>query len=313
MEMVAILKHPTYVAHFFNGLKTGAEDLADVADRIIEAIGFARTHPWPPEPMGGDSFHTDLDWNSTDRAGVDLIKALAMKHITLGEVTTQRAWAIVVDAARDRGETSSLLGDDTDALTSAINRPCTKALDTIVALIGYEHKRSGVAPTEALAVLTESLGIEGRDGAEHRAILAPRVPFLKLVLPEWFEENFELLLGSEAPPGLAQKTIDLWLTWGRVNEWMLAQFRDRILDSIRRGSKRALEGFLQGMFWDLSKYDVASCVRDLARLGLEHISASGEAVARMVQSQDTPPELVRRGIAFWEEVLRVSPGREALR
>ena len=313
VEMVARLRHPTYVAYLFAGLTTGAEDLAEVGDRIIEAIDFARTHPWPAEPLGSDTFDADLDWNSTDSAGVDLIKALAAKHIPFGESADRRAWAIVIDAALDRGASSSILGDDTDALNSAINRPCTRALDTIVALIEYERRRSGVVPAEALAVLTESLEIEGRDGAEHRAILAPRIPFLRLALPEWFEENFELLLGSKAPPGLTQETIDLWLRWGRANEWMLTQFRGHILDSIRRGSVRALEGFLQGMFWDIPEYDAASCVRDLASLGSEHVSACGEAAARMVQAKDAEPQVVQRGIALWEEVLRTSRGREGLR
>ena len=313
VEMVATLRHPTYVAHFFTGLAAGAESLADIGDRIIEAIDFARTHPWAAEPLGGDTFDYDHDWKPADESGVDLIKALAQRHIPLEAAATQRAWAIVIAAARDRGAPSSILGSDTEPLTSAINRPCTRALDTIVALIEYEYKRSRVVLAEALAVLTESLRLEGRDGSEHRAILGPRIPFLRHVLPQWFEANFDLLLGSKAPPGLAQETIDLRLRWGRADEWMLERFRSYILDAVRRESERALEGFLLGMFWDIPGYDAASCVRDLASLGPEHVSASGETAARMVRYDDTPLEIIQRGIALWEEALRKTPQPKALK
>ena len=313
VKMVARLRHPTYIAHFFAGLTEDAESLADVSDRVIEAIGFARTHPWPAEPLGDDSFDADLDWNQTDRAGVDIIKSLAVKHIPLGENATDRAWAIVIEAACDRGEPSGLLDDDRDPLHSAINRPCTRALDTIVALIEYERRRGGVAPPEALTVLSESLELEGKEGAENRAILAPRIPFLKSALPQWFDENFDLMFGSSAPPDLAQKTIDLWLRWGRANEWMLNQFRPQILDAVRRESERAMGGFLLGMYWDIPGYDAVSCIRDLANLGPKYVSASGESVARMAPTEDAELEKLRRGITFWEEVLRVSPEKEALR
>ena len=312
VEMVARLKHPTYIAHFFRGLVVGIEELRDTASLIIEAIVFVRTHPWPVEPLGHDYFDADTDWSKTDRAGIDLINALARQHLPLDAIATKQAWAIVIEVARDR-ETRSSLSREDDPLTSAINRSCTRAVETILHLIDYENKRCGVVPDEALTILTECLGLEGRDGEEHRAILASRIPFLQAVCPQWFEENLDLLLGSKAPPGLAQTTIDLWLRWGRANEWMLEHFRCHILDAVRRKSERAIQGFLLGLFWDIPGYDPASCVRDLASLGSEYISASGKTAARMIRSEDTDPEHVRRGIALWEQALRMKAGQKALR
>ena len=312
VEMVARLKHPTYIAHFFSGLVVGIEELRDSASPIIEAIVFARMHPWPVEPMGRNSFDADTDWSETDRAGIDLIKALARRHLPMEAIATKQAWAIVIEAARDRGSLSSS-NEESDPLTSAINRPCTRAVDAILSLIEYEYKRSGVVPQDALALLTECLGLEGRDGEDHRAILAPRIPFLQAVCSQWFEENLDLLLGSKAPPGLAQMTIDLWLQWGRASKWMLRHFRRLILDAVRRKSERAMQGFLLGVFWDIPGYDPASCVRDLANLGPEYISECGEAAARMTRPEDTNPEHVRRGISLWEQTLRMTTGVEALR
>ena len=311
VEMVARLKHPTYIAHFFRGLVVGIAELRDTASLIIEAIVFVRTHPWPVEPLGRDYFDADTDWSETDRAGIDLINALAKQHLPLEEIATKQAWALVIQAARDRDMLSSIREED-DPLTSAINRPCTRAVDAILSLIEYEYKRSGVVPQDALALLTECLGFEGRDGEEHRAILAHRIPFLQVVCPQWFEENLDLLLGSKAPPGLAQMTIDLWLRWGRASEWMLKQFRCHILDAVRRKSEHALQGFLLGVFWDIPGYDAASCVRDLANLGPKYISACGETAARMIEPEDTNPEHMRRGIALWEHALRVTTIKEAL-
>ena len=312
VEMVARLKHPTYIAHFFRGLVVGIEELRDTASLIIEAIVFVRTHPWPVEPLGHDYFDADTDWSETDRAGIDLINALARQHLPLDAIATKQAWAIVIEVARDR-ETRSSLSREDDPLTSAINRPCTRAVDAILSLIEYEYKRSGVVPQDALALLTECLGLEGRDGEEHRAILATRIPFLQAVCPQWFEGNLDLLLGSKAPPGLAQVTIDLWLEWGRASEWMLRYFHCLILDAVRRKSERAMQGFLLGVFWNIPGYDPASCVRDLANLGPEYILACGEAAARMIRPEDTNPEHVRRGIALWEQALRMTTGKEALR
>ncbi len=312
VEMVARLKHPTYIAHFFRGLVVGIEELRDTASLIIEAIVFVRTHPWPVEPLGHDYFDADTDWSETDRAGIDLINALARQHLPLDAIATKQAWAIVIEEARDR-ETPSSFSEESDPLTSAINRPCTRAVDAILSLIEYEYKRSGVVPQDALALLTECLGLEGRDGEDHRAILAPRIPFLQAVCSQWFEENLDLLLGSKAPPGLAQMTIDLWLQWGRASKWMLRHFRRLILDAVRRKSERAMQGFLLGVFWDIPGYDPASCVRDLANLGPEYISECGEAAARMTRPEDTNPEHVRRGISLWEQTLRMTTGVEALR
>ena len=122
------------------------------------------------------------------------------------------------------------------------------------------------------------------------------------------------MLRSKAPPGLAQMTIDLWLRWGRANEWMLKHFRCHILDAVRRRSEHAMQGLLLGVFWDIPGYDPASCVRDLANLGTQiHISSAVKTAARMIRSEDTNPEHVRRGISLWKQALRMTTGKEALR
>jgi len=309
--MVARLRHPTYIAHFFAGLGTDATGLSEFGNQIIQAIGLARTHPWPPLTMQGDDFDYDHDWQSADKCGIDLIGSLVQNNVPLDDAATKRAWSMVTDAIRDRSAQSGILGDNTDFLTSAINRPCTKALENLLKMVEYEHKRNAPVPADALVVLTEILNLEGRDGAEHRAILAHRIPFLRAVLDEWLQDNLDLLLGEEAPQGLAQETINLWLRWGRADRWVLEKFRSQVLEAVRVGTQRAMEEFLLGMYWEIPGYDPASILRDLLAIGAGHVSDCGDAAARMVASEDTPSEAIERGIDLWQKALQtVSSGEE---
>ena len=311
VEIVARLRHPTYIAHFFAGLGTDATSLSEFGNQLMQAIGLARTHPWPPITMEGDDFDYDHDWQSADKCGIDLIGSLAQNYVPLDDAATNRAWSMVIDAIRDKSAQSGLLGDDTDFLSSAINRPCTKALETLLKLVEYEHKRNAPVPEEALVVLTEILQLEGKDGAEHRAILAHKIPFLRAVLEEWLQDNLELLLGAKAPQGLAQETINLWLRWGRADRWMLEGFRGQILEAVRLGSERALEGFLLGMYWEIPDYEPTFILRDLVDLGKGHVSDCGDVAARLIAAEDTPSEIIECGIALWEEALQtVSNGEE---
>ena len=81
-------------------------------------------------------------------------------------------------------------------------------------LVATEFRRDGTVRDEALDLLDEALGLGGRDGAEHRAIIAPRLPFLRHVAPEWVESREPRLLGDEDPESLSQKTVERALKWG---------------------------------------------------------------------------------------------------
>ena len=212
----------------------------------------------------------------------------------------------------DRSQPSGVGGEDSDLLTSAINRPCTEALDAVISLIEYEHRRSGRVPDEALDLLSESLKLGGRDGGEHRAILAPRIPFLRQVLPEWFEQNLGLFLGDGAPDDLAQESVNLWLRWNRADRWLLEQYQARVIETVRRNGKGALEGFLLGMFWKVPGYAISTIVRKLSDLGTQYVSDAGETTARMLSHDDTSSEIIELGASFWEEVIRIETEPEAL-
>jgi hypothetical protein len=107
-------------------------------------------------------------------------------------------------------------------------------------LVATEFRRDGTVRNEALDLLDEALNLEGWDGAEHRAIIAPRLPFLRHVEPEWVESRESRLLEDDAPGDLGQKTVELALKWGRPNRWLLERHRGAVLRAVRAGSKQAL-------------------------------------------------------------------------
>ena len=272
---------------------------------------FARTHPWEPVRLGGDDFDYDPTWAPADQAGVRLIGRLAERDVDFGD-RYDGAWRVVLAAARDRSSGSGVSPRD-DPLETAINRACTKALEAMFHLVATEFRRSARVRAEALDLLDEALGLEGWDGAEHRAIIAPRLPFLLHVAPEWVESREAKLLGDEAPGNLGQQTVELALRWGRPNRWLLERHRRAVRRGVRAGAKGALDQVLVAMLWEVPGYSIVETIRALIPMGASVVSNAGERLARLLM-RDTGQEHVARGALFWERVLadRSLPG-EAFR
>src|SRR5215218_4724131 len=109
---------------------------------------------------------------------------------------------------------------------------------------------------EFLGLLDEALGLNGWDGAEHRAIITPRLGFLLHVAPEWVESREAKLFGNEAPDGLGQTTVELALKWGRPNRWLLERHRRAVRRAVRRKSKNALDHALVAMLREVPGYSM---------------------------------------------------------
>jgi hypothetical protein len=217
---MALLRHATYVNHYFEGLAKTSENLSGLGPQLVEAVVFARTHPWEPVQLGGDDFDYDPTWPPADQAGVSLIGRLAERDVDLGD-RYDDAWRIVLTAARDRSSRSGVSSRE-DPLETAINRACTRALEAMFHLVAAEARRGGAVRTEALDLLDEALGLDGWDGAEHRAIIAPRLPFLRHVAPQWVESREARLFGDQAPKDLGQRTVELALKWADLTDGCLS-------------------------------------------------------------------------------------------
>jgi len=304
LRTLALLRHATYVNHFFGGLAKTSGDLSGLGPGLVEAVVFASTHPWRPERLGSDDFDYDPTWAPTDQAGVELIGRLAERDVDLGD-RYEDAWRVVVGAVRDRSGQSGISPRE-DPLETAINRPCTKALQAMFHLVATEFRRNGTVREEGLELLDEALELDGWSGAEHRAIIAPRLAFLLHVAPEWVESREARLFGGEAPNALGEKTVELALKWGRPNRWLLERHRRAIFKAARAGSTNALDHTLVAMLWAVPGYSTEAMIRKLAPTGASIVSDAGEQLGYLLKDADQ--EHINRGVLFWEQTL----GNQAL-
>lgn len=189
-----------------------------------------------------------------------------------------------------------------DPLETAINRACTKALESAFHLMSADFKKHGEIRAEAFELLEESLRLEGWDGAEHRAIIAPRLAFLLHVAHAWVESREELLFGTEAPDDLGQKTVELALKWGRPNSWLLERHRRPKRKAARSKVEHALDHAMIAMLWELPGYRVDDTVDWLVSQDAEVLSDAGERIARLLMREPEPAHL-DLGRRFWQKAI----------
>lgn len=303
-EVVATLREPIHINHYFCALVNTQHPLSEAAGRIMEAVSFCRTHPWEPIPLGRDDWDYEPDWRGVDQASVALIRKLADGDSGFAG-HDQQAWDIVVSAIRDRSDDSAILAPRDDPLRTAINRPCTKALEAMVSLMAYDYRRDETIRQEALDIIDESLRLEGWSGAEHRAILATRLGFLLHIAPEWVKARADLLFGDDAPEGLGQATIDVICRYGRPGRWTYEVARRQILDASGREVDNALAVLMVGMLWEVPGYEPDELVLRLSEMGDRHVSAAGEDLARLLRTDDVEASHVQQGVTFWREALEL--------
>jgi len=303
VEVAAALVHPTYIAHYLRGL---AESPADV-DRhgVMDVLELVAAHPWEVVPLGrDDGFDYDPDWSQAERSGVAFIKAAAEAELSLGD-RTDRAWELVLRACRDEAPSGIVSSRETDlahwALERAMNRPATQALEALLALMGQEFRECGAVRQGALTELDRVLALEGADGAEHRAVLAPRISFLRYVAESWTSERMSLLYGEEAPHDLGEITLLLTLRWSRPTRWFLERFASRITRAGAAGGDQALEHVVVGMLWGVPGYEPETLVPVLA--AADRLSAAGEDLGRLLQHGHPEQELLELARLFWEQSL----------
>jgi hypothetical protein len=296
------LKQPTYIHHYLRGVSDAIKSgLFPPTEAILDVVALVRAQPWDADPIGRGDFDYDQDWGGAERAAVDVVKALADKDVGFSG-RDEEVWAFLEAKARDRGESSGIVSGARDALDSAINRPCTEALEAIFSLMAHEFRSGGQMRAAALTLLEDALNLENLDGAEHRAIIATRLGFLRHVAPKWVGLQAEHLFGSDAPTGLAQLTVDLAIKWSRPNSWLLENYRPLVRDAVSRDVDNALDHVLVAMLWDVPGYSVHDNVSFL-RQSDPHLSRAGEMLGRLLRHDDVTDAYVARGVEFWDAAI----------
>jgi hypothetical protein len=271
------LHEPTYIAHYLRGLAASDSLVGVPVAQLVELIKLCATHPWDPHPMGDPTFDYDANWEGVETAAVELIGELARQDIGF-EGQDDEVWGFLSAQARDRNHVGYDL--DGDPMTQAINRPCTRALQAVFALMGHDFRDHGAVRPQSLDLLTEALTLTGADGLQHRAIVAPRLAFLRHVASDWVDARRGQLLGADAADNLGQATVDLALHWGRPNPWLLEHFGEQVHDAVRRSVMHALDHLLLAVLWRTPW---------LRRRGRSHLPALGWEDLRGGRRTRAPP------------------------
>jgi hypothetical protein len=165
--------------------------------------------------------------------------------------------------------------------------PCTRALQAIFDVMGHEYRTRSAVPPAALDFIAETLLLSGRDGAQHRAIIAPRLAFLRHVAPGWVDDHCNLLFEADAPDDLGQMTVDFALSWGRPNSWLLEHLAEKVRDAVRRGVNNSLDHLLVAMLWQIPGYGLDEMTKFRAHVVLSRTEISAYQ-ADSTNSHDHP-------------------------
>ena len=204
LAIATTLHHPLYIGSYLRAAAALAPKHELPIRNLLHVVELIRAQPWPITPIAeGDPDSTD-DWTHAEAAAIRLIETAARSNNTF-EGCADEVWQLLeaeITNCPPRPEPAS--NSQWDAYTSAINRTCTQALDAALWLLRNQYLDSGEKASTALRVLDSSLRLEGDDGAEHRAVIAPWIAFLRHAMSDWTEANRSLMFGPEAPEGLAQ-------------------------------------------------------------------------------------------------------------
>lgn len=294
------LQHPTYINHYLQALAGLATEHDLPVENVLDLVQLVRTHSRPEIQLGHSDFDYDLDWRGAEHSTVDLLKALADANADFGD-QVDYVWFVLVVEVFQRSEPGISSDHGLDPLNRAINRPCTRALQAVLSFMSNEFKRSESVRPEAVGLIESSLRLDGLDGAEHRAILATQLGFLRHILPEWMETNTELLFGKEAPSELAQLMVDQAIKWGPPLVWLLENHRKMVRNSVVRKVDQALERYLTAMLWECSGYGIPEVASFLQSQDL--VSDAGEALGRLLRHDNAELRHVELAVELWQKIL----------
>ena len=294
------LRHPTYIHSYLVAIRATLSENGAPVDKLIRLIALLRTHPWTPESLGRSDFGYDRNWTNVDRTTIDIIESLAKKDIGFAGLSNQ-VWAILESAVRARSESTerTSVPDRRDPIDIAINLPRTKALWAVVEFMAYEFRSTNHVRPEAFRLLTETLRLGGDDGLYHRTILAANLGLLRNIAPEWTARTKDLLLGSDAPNGLGQKTLEQALKLDRPNKWLLEQYRCGVMDAVRRRVVKAFDHYLCAVLWDWNGYSLDDAAKFLGSQA-ELLLVASKRLGYLLDDTGANQFHIERALRFWK-------------
>lgn len=310
--LVAKLHHPAYVSAYLQGIEESVTDRDLPVEQLVDVVSLVQTAPWDAAPLTSNRRDLQSDWQPTQRAGLDLIAAMATAGVQFGDRADQ-AWTLLYSAATDVSAESSAPMDD--PLTKAINRDCTCAFDAAVRFVAAELRADKPVRAEFVELMVFALTLQDDDGEQFRAILARRLGWLRQALPDWTDSNIELLFGAGVPAELAQLTVDLAIQWGLPHRWLFETAPEMVRSAVLRDVDEAMDHFLIAMLGDWPGYQLD----DVVRFVLQHLgdwtdlaSRAGASISRILTYDGIGQQHIDVAARLWEELLD-SPAASSLR
>ena len=300
IEVVKALHQPRYITAYLAALTIAIKENKSMpvsAGKFVETIELMKTEPWKAIQLG-DEYNYNTDWRGTVRAGVNLLRVFAEKCIGY-EGRNDGVWTIFSEEARQHDKPMPAFGDG--LMADAANRPRTSALQAVLSFMKHEYRAAKKVRPEALALLDEALRLDGDNGLQHRAILAPNVGLLHSIAPEWMEERRELLFGSEAPDDMGQRTLELALEWGTENRWVSERFGGQLRKSVKKGAPRAMMNLVSAMLAGVPGYSATAVLSFLDNVK-NGISNAASELGQLLR--DNPAIGLSTAVAFWQEAIK---------
>lgn len=306
-------RHPEYVAAYFRGLAGTEEDLTPYADRIIHAVKLARTLQWDSGTSSSSTFYRADEHVSVDMAGIKLIEEMVKKDVRLAKDSLADVWSVVSEAVvLPDPETGEQPDYSIEYLYTVDGLPHVRAACALIEVIRYAKRNNTKVPKMALARLTEAVRLTGQYGVDYHACIGPWASFMHAAEPEWFEQNEQYLFGSAASAELGRAALDMYLTGGPPNAFILEKYRKGVLDVVKRDAHMALVRLLSCMLYGMRGYEPEYVAKNLMKNGSEDILKAVGWNMHKLLPEGSSADHVQRGTAFWASALAQSPKPEAL-
>lgn len=305
--IIQALRRPEYVAGYLRGLGGAKDVLASHADKIIFAVKFVRSLQWGGDASGSTTFYHDGKLTSVDMVGMGLIKEVVNNDIGLSKDSLEDVWSVVTDAIIcPDPETDEPPDCSIEYLRTVDSLPHVQAVNTLFAVIRYAKRNDGEVPKMALTRLTEAIRLTGRYGVDYHACIGPEALLMHWLDPDWFEQNEQYLFGRAASAELGRVALDMHLELYQPANFVLVKYRNMVLDAVKRDVHMALRHLLGCLLYGTRGYDPEYVAKSLMEFGPDYVSKTGRYMPKLLP-EDVNADLVQRGIAFWDSVLKHSP------
>ena len=306
VAIIRALYRPEYVAGYLRGLSGAKDALVSHADQIIFTVKFARDLQWDGGASSSTTFYHDYELTSVDMVGMMLIKKIIKNDIGLGKDSRAHVWSVVIDAIICPDLKTDAQPDFSTHFDTLYYKPHVQAVYTMLELIRYTRQNDMEIPEGALIRLAKTMRLTGQHGVDYHLCVGSEAGFIRQMMPEWFEQNEQYLFGSAASAELGRVALDTYLTLCQPDAFILEKYRDMVLDAVKRDVHNALRYTLCCMLHGTCGYDPKYVSKSLMRIGPKYVSKTGWHMPKLLP-EGVDADHVRRGIAFWDSVLRHSP------